>query len=788
MNQLKKTKLALALAPIMALLAQSAFAQGAPAPAAPAADAGGEQIERITITATKRATLLQETPLAVTAYSQATLDNAGVKDLVSLQAMIPNLTVEQHGDSGGVHVFMRGVGSTNHTELGDPAVAFHVDGVYSPRPQGATVLMYDLAHVEVARGPQGTLSGRNATAGSVNMETAKPRFNKFSGNADVVLGQYNRIGMQTALNIPLSETVAVRVAAISEKHDGYVDFQPRSNVQPGTRKYMAGDQLGVRATVAWQPHDQLDATAAVEYYRDNGTGTVLLMQQPRAGQKRYSALIDTPGALQQNNITYRTRINYRPNDALELSYIGSASTLKRVNANDWDAGVQPGFKQEHRTEWSKFDNYTHELQLKSTGDSALQWLVGGFLIHEDNQIRFDIDMAQTGVPAGLGPIVINPVLPGDTAWSMSFIQPKRLLDSKAIFGQSTYDLKNGLKLTLGARYTREQKEDQGGRNWVCPEFGATIATGGHLIGPGGPVTRETCRSAYAGDSTPAGTGTWPGGGDNSAVSPVDSSATYLARLEYAFSQDVNSYASVSTGFKSGGFGDGGRFFKPEYITNYELGLKSEWLNRALAVNVSAFAMRYKDMQVSSVEKLPSGQQQVVTGNAATARINGIETEVNWRITKADRLMGNFNFLRATYGEFIACDSAYQDCSRETINLKGNRLRHTPSFSTTFAFEHDIAMASGKLTPRLSAHYQTKSYVSEFNQTPGALPDARAQKAYTTADVSLRFEPLKKDWLAEVFVMNATDVAVKTDANLVQGVWTGFYNAPRTAGVRMSAKF
>ena len=786
------TKLVLALTSVILLLSQAATAQtAAPAAAsaaAPGADADTNQIERITITATKRATLLQETPLAVTAYNQSTLDNAGVKDLVSLQAMIPNLTVEQHGDSGGVHVFMRGVGSTNHTELGDPAVAFHVDGVYSPRPQGATVLMYDLDHVEVARGPQGTLSGRNATAGSVNMETAKPKFNKFSGNADVVIGQYNRIGMESALNIPLSDTLAVRIAAISERHDGYVDFQPRSNVQPGARKYMAGDQLGVRATIAFKPSDQFDGTAAIEYYRDNGTGTVLLMQQPRAGQPRYSALIDTPGALDQSNITYRTRVNYRPNEALETSYIGSASRLKRTNASDWDAGVQPGFKQDNRTEWSQFDNYTHELQLKSTTDAPLQWLVGGFMIHENNKIRFDIDMAQTAVPDGLGPIVVNPVLPTDVAWSMSFIQPRRTLDSKAVFGQGTYDLGNHLKATLGARYTREQKEDQGGRNWVCPQFGATIASGGHLIGPGGPVSRETCQSAYAADSTPPGTGTWPGGGDNTALSPVDSSATYLARLEYGFSPDVNGYASVATGFKSGGFGDGGRFFKPEFINNYELGLKSEWMNRALAVNVSAYAMRYKDMQVSSVEKLPSGQQQVVTGNAASARINGVETEVNWRMTRNDRLMGNFNVLSAKYGDFIACDSAYQDCSKETINLKGNRLRHTPSFSTTFAYEHDVALAAGRLTPRLSAHYQTKSYVSEFNNTPGAFPEARSQKAYTTADVSVRYESARKDWLAEVFVMNATNEAVKTDANLVQGVWTAFYNAPRTAGARVSAKF
>jgi iron complex outermembrane receptor protein len=186
MKHSTKRKMIWTFAPIAVFSTGAAFAQqGAPA-------AEGD-IERIVITATKRATLLQDTPLAVTAFNQATLDNAGVRDLTALQVMVPNLVVEQHGDSGGVHVFMRGVGSTNHTEIGDPAVAFHVDGVYSPRPQGATVLMYDLDHVEVARGPQGTLSGRNATAGSVNLETAKPRFDKFSGNAGAVVGDYNRV-------------------------------------------------------------------------------------------------------------------------------------------------------------------------------------------------------------------------------------------------------------------------------------------------------------------------------------------------------------------------------------------------------------------------------------------------------------------------------------------------------------------------------------------------------------------------------------------------------------------
>ncbi|MFZ2986671.1 TonB-dependent receptor [Ideonella sp.] len=753
----------------------------------PPADGG---VERVTITATKRLTFVQDTPLAVTAFSQKDLDKAQVKDLTSLQSMIPNLSVEQHGDSGGVHVFLRGVGSTNHTELGDPAVAFHVDGVYSPRPQGATVLMYDLASVEVARGPQGTLFGRNATAGSVNLITAKPKLNETSGSAQVLFGDRHHASLQGVLNMPLAEGLALRVAAVTNRQDGWVDFQPRSYVQPGARKYGASDQAGLRATLLYEASENVTATMALENYRDQGTGNVSLMQKPRAGQKLYSALIDTPGALDQETTTARARFDIRPTDGMELSYIGSVTRMERQNASDNDAGTLPGFKQEHRTEWSRFANSTHELNLKSTDGGPFQWIGGLFMIKEDNKIRFDIDISQIGVPAGDGPIVVSPHLPTDVAWAMSFIQPKRTLDSKAVFGQTSYALSKAFTVTAGARYTTETKQDVGGRNWVCPDFGATIANGGHLIGPGGPVDAASCGSAHA-------PGTWPGGGANDGKTD-DSAWTYLGRAEYKVSPDMLGYATVSTGFKSGGLSDGGRRHKPEFLTNYEAGLKSEFMNRSLALNVAAFLMKYKDMQVSAIEKQANGQQQLVTSNAARATIQGVEAELSWNLTKADRLSGNVSLLDAHYDDFLTCDSALRDCANSAnfVNLKDSKLRHAPKFSTTLAFEHDVAMdRGGKLTPRAQVHYQTVSYLSEFNSAPsasevaGSFSDARTQKAYSTLDLSLRYEAPKGQWMAEAFVTNVTDAEVKTDASWNPGsTWTAFYNAPRTMGVKLGYKF
>ncbi|MFW7379685.1 MAG: TonB-dependent receptor [Oligoflexus sp.] len=750
-----------------------------------------EQIEQITVTANKRSSTVQETPLAVSAFTQDNLDRAQVKDLSSLQSLVPNLSIEQHGDSGGVHVFLRGVGSTNHTELGDPAVAFHVDGIYAPRPQGATVLMYDLAHVEIARGPQGTLFGRNATAGSVNLVTAKPVLGQASGSTSMVFGDYNRQGIQGVLNMPLTDTMALRVAAINERHDGYIDFQSRSNVMPGSRKYMAADQTGARGTFLWEPTVDFTLTAAVENYRDHGTGNVALMQKPRAGEKHYSALIDTPGSLDQSSLTYRGRIDYRLFQSVELSYIGSWNRLERKNASDQDAGTLPGFKQEHRTEWSRFDNDSHELQIKSIGDGDFQWIAGAFTIKEDNRIRFDIDIAQIDPPPGQGPIVVYPVQDSDTAWAMSFIQPKRILESEALYGQVSYSITEHFRLTAGARHTIERKEDIGGRNWVCPDFGATIGSGGRLIGPGGVVDETTCNSAYA-------PGTWPGGGANDGK-VEDEATTYLVRTEFDPSPGILTYATVSTGFKSGGLSDGGRRHKPEFITNYELGFKSELLDRRLSLNVAAFVMNYEDMQVSAIEYQPNGQQQLVTSNAAEATIQGIETELSWRINRHNRLAGHVSLLEAVYGDFTTCDSALLDCDdpQNVVNLKGNSLPHAPKVSLSAVYEYDFVWPStGMLTPRVQANYRAKTYMNGFNsaptaeEKPGSFSEARMQDAYTTADLSLLYQSATANWYAEAFVLNVTDETIKTDASWLadSSTWTAFYNPPRTFGVKLGYEF
>jgi len=772
----------------------------APMSAAVAQTGDVSEVEEVMVTALRRETRLQDTPIAVTAFSNEAIERAHVDDLASLQALVPNLTVEQHGDSGGVHVYLRGIGSANHTELGDPAVSFHVDSVYSPRPQGATVLLYDVAHVEVLRGPQGTLFGRNSTAGSVNVVTAKPRFDDFSGAVSVSVGDYNAVGTRTYVNLPISGTFAIRLAAATEKHQGYVDFQPRSPAVFSDR-YNDQDQYSFRLTALWQPSEALTVTGAVEYFKDQGSGNIALLQTPRPGTKRYSALVDTPGFLDQDNLGYRLRVDWRPVEWAELSYIGGYNEMSRRNASDNDAGAIPGFKQEHRTDNSSFDSYSHEVQIKSIGDSRFSWIAGAFLVKEENAIRFDIDITRSAVPA-TGPLVVNPSAPGDEAWSMSFIQPKRTLDSLAGYAQGTFAVTDALRLTLGARRTTDEKEDEGGRNWVCRDFGATVGQGSRILGPGTPVTLATCNSAY---TRPDFQFAWPGGGINDGKTK-DTKTTWLVRGEWDVSEDFLTYASVSTGFKSGGLSDGGRRHRPEELTNYEVGLKSTLAGGALVLNAAAFYMDYKDLQVSAVERLPSGQQQLVTSNAAAATIKGVELEFAWRLTPNDRLSGFASWLDAEYDEFRTIDTTYFDAGNlgNTVDLAGQKLRHAPEFSVTAIYEHDFVLGNGgRIVPRVQFHYETDTVISPFSKVyPNLYRGAGEQDGYTKTDLSLRYEAPERRWEIEAFVQNVEDKAVKTDIQNIGassngtpttgpsnlGTWVAFYNPPRTYGVRVGARF
>ncbi|HZR36884.1 MAG TPA: TonB-dependent receptor [Nevskia sp.] len=809
-------------AAIMALFAGSG--------AALADDVSSTAIQEITVTATKRSTSLQETPVAVTAVNAQTLENNHVMTIEDVVHLVPSFQATSQGDHGLITMTMRGIGNDSaKTEYADPEVALFVDGIYAPRAEGAATLLFDMDSIEVLRGPQGTLWGRNSTVGAVNMQTAKPVLNQSFGTAQGGVGDYNRYGARGAFNLPIGSDLALRFAFVHEQHDGYVRYQaaphpsladqqaaaapqiasyntanatrpgfvpfsfeplnPNLFVQGGPQ-YNAQDQSAVRLSALWKPLDRLTWNISYEYFIDRGTPDMNLMQTPRPGQDFWSALIDTAPYLHRDVSTLRSRIDYGINDYLNLAYIAGFSHFTGSSDFDQDGGatVPTSFTtgatyQQDRTDYSRYLNYSHELELQSAGKHTVDWILGLYYAAEDNSIRFDIP-------------ILSGTQQGTVNWQGSFIQPKETVGSEAAFGQATWNLTDALHLTGGVRYTHDDRKNEGGTNngWNPT---ANPPSGGDVpIDPGAdPLAPGSGFATYQHND-----GHFTG-----------SKATYLGRVNYDFSHAFMAYASVSTGYKSGGLQDGGAHYGPETLTNYELGTKNTFFNGRLRFNNAVYYEDFKNFQFSSPVTNPDGSHSLVTSNAEGAKVYGVESELAAKLTRDDRAQLTMAYTHTRLGRLIAGSNDYTlpgttpignlpACPLNfnpdgTLIPPGNRttcldvthhdLPHAPIFAAQVLYEHSFRFDSGAvLAPRVATHFETGSWLSVFN-----LGDGDRQTSYTRTDLALRYTAASpKPWWVDLFVQNVEDGKVKTSAQNSFGPWQAQYLPPRTFGVNVGADF
>jgi len=750
----------------------------------------------VIVTATKRATPLQKTPVAITALSAANLDDNHVQTLIDVVNLVPGFNATGQGDHGVTTMTLRGIGNDSaKTEYADPEVATFVDGIYSPRPEGATSLLFDLDAIEVLRGPQGTLWGRNSSVGAVNIQTAKPVLNVQSGSVEGGIGDYQRIGARGAINIPLGTTAALRIAVIHEQHDGYVDYQKLTvpslssqraayvagggnlaNFQAinpnlyvtGGPKYNAQDQSAVRLSLLWQPTAALKWNLAYEHFTDRGTPSMNLLQDPRAGTDRWSALIDTAPSLDRNTDTFRSRIEYALSDTVGLTYIAGYSKFDGSSTFDQDGGVAvpTSFNtgatyQANNTVASKYKNYSHELELQSTGTHAIDWQAGLYYAAEDNSIRFDIP-------------VFNGTQQGSVSWQGSFIQPKETVESAAAFGQATWNLADAWHLTGGARYTHDKRTNEGGNGYTW-NYDPTV--------PQVPLSGSI-------DPTVAGQGYNPGVPSNEGRYS-GSKVTGLLRAAFDIDRNNMVYGSISTGYKSGGLQDGGKTYGAETLTNYEVGSKSTFMNGALTVNNALYYEKFKDFQFSAPVTNPDGTRGLATNNAEGAKIYGLESEINARLSADDRLQLALAWTpHAQLGQLIGGSNDYilPVCAvpgiSTCLDVTGHTMPHTPKFSAQAQYRHVFRLGDGgTLAPRISAHYETRTTLSVFDL--GA-PDE--QKAYTRADIGLRYTSGTSKWWVDAFVRNVSDATIKTSAMNAFGPWVAQYVPPRTVGINTGVDF
>jgi iron complex outermembrane receptor protein len=768
------------------------------------ASATGENsrgIDEIVVTAEKRDRALQHSALAVTALSSRVVERQQITDLKSVATLIPNLQIGLSSTQAAVDLALRGIVSTNRTEIGDAAVAFHVDGFYSPRPQGATMLIYDLDRLEALRGPQGTLFGRNANAGVINVVTAKPELGETFGALDVTLGNYDLTRIKGHLNIPLGESFALRGAAFVERRDGYIRFLPGSKVTASTPRYDDSDKVAFRLSGQWEPTEAWSVFGSAERYADRGAGTIPVSLTPAAGHGLRSAYITSPGQLDMQNDSFHLRAEYRPGDSYEISYLFGWARMTRENVSDQDVGLAldpelralpdpplwASYDEERRTDNSDFVSTQHEIQLKPRSFEHLDWILGGFFYQENNSIRFDVD-----VQDDRGTVPNQPDA-GDMRYSQAFLQPHRTLSAWAGFGQMTWHFSDVVRASAGARFTQDRKQDRHGINIVCPTVNALIGSGGfNLAG----IATEDIPFSPDPDSPIAVPGTCRITAHNDAKKDW-SKVTYMARLEYDLTPDLLAYALTNTGFKSGVIQDGGTFADPEEVVNYELGLKATLLDGTMVANTVGFFSDYRDILRTRTETDMFGVHQQVTRNATRAGIYGIESELLWKPTPADTVQAVFTYLSSRYRDYPTVDTQYyvpSDPATPVMNLRGNRLPFAPEYGSALVYEHSFGLTNGgALLARLLTKYQSDMFLTDFNRP------SDAQEAYTRTDLSLRYET-PRDWVIEAFVQNVEDVAVKNNVDLrgsqpgtggvagFPGVARAFFDPPRTYGLRATYRF
>jgi iron complex outermembrane recepter protein len=761
-------------------------------------------LDNVEVSATKRDTPLQQTPVAVSAIGGDTLDKERVVTVQDITKLVPGLQATSEGDHGVVTLTMRGIGNDSaKTEYADPEVALFVDGVYSARAEAAAGLLLDMESVEVLRGPQGTLWGRNSTAGAIDFQTAKPDLSGFSGSAQIDAGNYNQVGTRAAVNLPISSTFAMRVAVAHEQHDGYVDYQNPSSELPtvaqqqaaylasggapakfqpinanqyvtGGDKYNAQDETAARVSALWKPSDTFQWDVSYEDFLDRGTPNLSLMQTPRPGQPFWSALIDTAPYVHRTSKTLRSRMDWNITDGMELSYIAGYNRFSGQGDYDQDVGVQVptsfttgAVAQSDRTNSSNYDSYSHEFDLKSTGKNTVDWILGAYYAAEDNNIRFDIP-------------ILNGTQSGTVNWQGSFVQPKETVASEALFGQATWHITDSIRLTGGARWSDDTKKNEGGINWgwaYNPDVPQVAISPGALPGPATGFSVSTHNDARY----------------------HDSNVTWLTRLDANIGPNTLVYASVSTGYKSGGTQDGGTLFKPETLTNYEIGAKFTFLDGHMTWNNAAYYENFKNFQLSAPITYPDGDLALGFSNVQGSTIvAGFESEFAVQ-AHDDRLNLILSVIpKKTLGKLLYAGSndyaglppcAPQSGIATCTNVSGNDLPHAPNASLTAIYEHDFLLPNGgHLTPRLSSQYQTSQWLSTFN-----LGDGDKQKAYVRSDLSMRYNEPQDRWWASVYVKNVSDGKIRTNAGRFEMPDGSFeyvseYLPPRTYGVSVGVWF
>lgn len=720
-------------------------------------DGATGEIGEIVVTAQKRSESLQKVPLAVTAVTSDELSRSGITDLAGVTAVVPNLNLGQQ--LGVAKIALRGIGLENISAGAEGSIAFHVDGVFISRSIAALSSFYDVQQVEVLRGPQGTLYGRNATGGSINITTAKPT-QEPSGYLRVTAGNYARLTTEGAISGAIvPDVLAARIAFQTQDHDGY-----GRNLVTGTRI----DDLNTRAirgSLRFTPSDRLTIDVAADYFRQSDrsgayhffggggfdiSGNPIVPTGLQAGGTVPTNIRDISNdADPSNNVKFwgvSGKISYELSDAVQLSSLTAFRRTDYTTLADLDstsARLTP------TTQFERDKQFSQEFQLSGRTD-RLNWLLGFYYFHENDEGAIDIPFNN---------YIVGFPLPG------TFVQGFYgggviKTDALAGFGQATYEVVDNLRLTLGARYSSEKKTNQ---DQLLFDF----------LTPYDPSTRAPF--------------TLP------ERSKRFKSFTPRVALDYQATPDVLVYGSWSKGFKSGTYnlGTGQAPVDPEKVSAFEAGLKSTLLDRHLRLNLAGFYYKYKDLQVGKVVNTVLNLE-----NAATAKIYGLEAEVLAKISPQFEITLNGAWLHARFDDYISSDAARPagdgsgvldpTTQLPAFNLHGNRLSQSPDFTFFVAPQYMVPTGVGDFTLRGELSWRDRVYFTPFNV------NATSQGPNIRLNAFLNWESTDGKITGSLFVKNIANKTIIGNSYVSTGLAgfpvNGYLEEPRTWGATVGYKF
>lgn len=875
-----KSAFAIGASSIALAIAVPAHAQESAASADAATETDG--IGEIIVTAQRREENLQDVPVSVSAFDADDLLARGTTDIGRLEGLVPGFTFGRSGQDARPSI--RGVRTENVGVNGDTTIGFFVDGVYQSRAAQATQGFVDIARVEVQRGPQGTLYGRNTFGGNIAISTAAPELSDFLVGLDLTAGEYGRFRTDAFVNVPVSDTLAVRLVGSVERSDGWVE-----NINPLGNNLFDDKSNLVRGTILWEPTDRFTATIKVEHstrggaggsafgykilgsYFDVGSrqqlynGTPVLGLNTRGGNRDgvfdalpggaatsdlgvpivapgdgYTIDTDQPTILDLENTALTANLAY-DFGSVTLRSITGYTDFGAIRTSDTDfSGNQLGIDYQN----TEAQTFSQEIQLLSSDTtSRLDWVVGAYYFHDKLRGVF----INQQLPRIIRNVTPNLNLAQNGAGF--YDEQRATTESIAFYGQASYEITDGLRLTGGLRWTEDTKDFAfANANSVLPTAGTppvpqgtaiTLATGGipaSAFGVQGAATNCTYTTfppPRAGFQCLAANTTVLTGATYDTAK--FRKATWRVAVDYDLSPENLLYASVSSGFRSGGFNSGQGpaalqpTFDPEEVTAYEIGSKNRFFDDTVQLNLAAFYNRYSSLQEQ--RQVPQGATTLsIIENSGKARSYGAEAEALWKPAPGLEFGANLAYLNAKYTEYNQVPAPFgtsilvTDATQLTptvvngvtiaaagqrrvfapgyncglipgtggtgqaaaafgCDISGNSIPHSPSWTGAVFASYEIDLGDlGTLTPFAIMNFSSSFFGQPFNSI------LERQGSFQKVDLRLTYAP-SENISIQAFVNNVTD-----EQTINRFVWGGggalqaSFAPPRQWGAMLSLRF